>query len=303
MRPAALAAAFFALLAADLSAEADRRLELREQLDSLGMLIQERKRQGKPIEDLEAASSALRDTIAELRASAPPLPPSDLRPDSAAGFSFQAFFEDILSFRPQGTFDWVIVGTGLVAVLSAFMLFIGLIAGRNKRPAKPKKKVISRMNLAPTGRHISVTDADDAGVLPNSGPAGTPVYGRTGRINAAGANVLPTLPPPPEPMANLQSLVEKLREAVPPSPPPPPAPRPVPAPPPPPPPQPLIIDAPDGPPQTQSARALETETLGSTNVNDLIAAASENGLSVQEISRQYQVSVDQVRLILKMMNK
>jgi hypothetical protein len=70
---AALKAVFWAGFAACVFAAppADRGLELRQRLDSIEVETQVRKRQGKSIEDLEAASADLRDTLVGLRGKAP----------------------------------------------------------------------------------------------------------------------------------------------------------------------------------------------------------------------------------------
>jgi len=312
-----------ALFAVDLfAAEAGLRQELRHRLDSLEVETQVRKRQGKPIADLESAVAALRDSLSEMREAVPPGAGASLtETGEKAGFlksltAVAPFLEEALAFKPRGMFDWVIVGTGLVALLSGLVLVIGLIVGRKKRPAGPRKVIVGRkVNLAPTRSQPAVNDADEdvlpsrPGALPAAGPAGA-TYNSGGRMDRAAANSAP--PAQEHNMVNFQAMMDKLREVAPPPPPPPSAPvsRPAPAqnpvpqppapPPPPPPPPSLIIDAPDEPEPVRHPAGRE---FTGGNINDRIADAAASGMSEQEISRRFQIGIDQVRLILRMMNK
>jgi hypothetical protein len=337
---AALEAVFLAGFAACAFAAppADRGLELRQRRDSVEVETQTLKRQGKPIEDLEALSAKLRDTIESLRGKAPQAAAQREEPEKQ-GLPYLdkiPYIEEILAFRPSGAFDWVIVGTGAVALLSGLMLLAGLFAGRKKkRAAVPKKQQVSRkINLAPTStQQRAVPDVNN-----NNNE-----------------------PPPRDSVAEFQSLVENLRKVSPPPPkmqspfamgdyeprtyaPPPaakePEPRrPAPPPPPPPPPEepaapaPLIVNAPEtpsspSPPVALSGKPLASEVLsartppvpppsvptaagsppkppqaggtGFPAFSTLVIAAAKDGVDDMEISRRYQLSVDQVKLILRM---
>jgi len=299
-------------------AAADPGLALRQRLDSLEVEKQVRKRQGKPMEDLEAVSAELRDSLIGLRANAPQAAPQKETEQGASSFSKIPYIDDILAFRPSGAFDWVIVGTGAVALLSGLVLVAGLFTGRKKkRTAVPKKQQVSRkINLAPTATQRALLEAN------NNEP-----------------------PPPRDSVAEFQSLVENLRKVTPTPPqtagappfpvrepeprayaPPPRVPSPlvanepeprkaVPAPPPlpppaPVPPPPLIVNAPETPappPAGLSGKPLASEALSARTpgpavgaFSDLVIVAAKDGLGELEISRRYQLSVDQVRLILRM---
>jgi hypothetical protein len=310
---------------------ADRSLELRQRLDSIEVETQVRKRQGRPIEDLEAVSAGLRDTLVGLRGKAPQAaPPREDREEQRFPYLDKIpYIEEILAFRPSGAFDWVIVGTGAVALLSGLTLIIGLFAGRKKkRAAVPRKQQGSRkINLAPTSTQRAVPEVNNNNE-----------------------------PPPRDSVVEFQSLVENLRKVAPPplkapspftssdyeprtyAPPPTvkePEPR-RPAPPPPPEepaaPAPLIVNAPETPssppPATLSGKPLASEVLsartppmpppsvpvaagsppkppsagtaGFPAFSTLVIAAAKDGVDDMEISRRYQLSVDQVKLILRM---
>jgi len=281
---------------------AESRETLRARLDSINVETQVRKRSGLPIDDLEAASAALRDSIVRMRSSAPSGdsdPAGDPSDPGGGLFSsiaskISSFLETAVSFKPAGLFDWVIVGTGIVAVLSGLLLFIGLLAGRKGKKKNAASKEPKRINLAP---------ADDRPpVFPD--PASKPGAGST--YNSRGLpEIAAQMPPPPVPPA-LAELMGKIREA---SPPPAPTafrpaePPPPPAPPPPPPSQPpappsLIAAAPDSP--RQRTRGMDVPKAGTPGFSDAVASDSKSGLSDVEISRKYHISVDEVKLMLRM---
>jgi hypothetical protein len=347
-----VACAFFALSAPVASQSADRSLELRQRLDSLEVEKQMRKRQGKPIDDLEAATVGMRDSLLDLRL-ADTAPAQGQAREKGGGFSLPEipFLSDALAFRPAGIFDWIIVGTGFVALLSGLMLVVGIVAGRKKKVAAPKKKVVSRkINLAPTGPQAAVGNGggpqqkygqfNDGGAKPFGAGA---TYGYNGRMADGGAGAARRDDGIPD---NLQTLVEHLRKVAPPAQqpaaPPPPPPAPPPPPPPPSPPPPLIVNAPDEPPPPVKRHAPPAKQrgapvnsalpglaspepdisgqelseiglsgpgfpgappaagAGTQAFNDVVVAASNSGLSDTDISKRYQISVDQVRLILRM---
>ncbi len=303
-----------AALAVDLPVHADSRDTLRQRLDSLAVETQVRKRSGKPIDDLEAAGAALRDSLVAMRSNMPPAGPE---PEGTPGGSFfssigaeiSSFLESAVSFKPNGLFDWIIVGTGVVAVLSGLLLFIGILAGGRKgrkkaaAPNEPKK-----MNLAaaPAGTLPIPTDA----APPPPKPASGSTYNIKGLPEAAAQ-----IPPPPVPPAleelfgNLRNMATQQSQPQPPQPPPPAPtafqPPPPPPPPPPVPPQPpsasmpLIAAAADPSPSTRTKGA-NIPQMGSPGFSDSVAADAESGMSDVEISRKYHIPTDQVRLMLRM---
>src|SRR5215510_6451643 len=88
-------------------------------------------------------SAELRDSLLNLRGGAAPraASPQEYAEQGNALFGGIPFLEDIASWRPGDAFDWVIVGTGAVALLSGLALAIGLFAGKKKkRGAAPRKQ-------------------------------------------------------------------------------------------------------------------------------------------------------------------
>jgi len=296
-----------ALLAAltALPALAESRETLRARLDSLAVETQVRKRLGKPIDDLEAASSALRDSIVWMRTASPSAgsEPSAAEGSgfggkwvSSAGAKLSSFLESTLSFKPNGLFDWIIVGTGVVAVLSGLLLFIGLLAGRRKGKKKADAEPARKMNLAKT---------QTLPVLPDP-PKPGPVYDFKGKPAA------PPVPHPPTVPPEFEAVLTSIRNSNPnpapqprPQPMPPPEPTPPPPPPPlrptppPPPPIDLVINSPDSSPSYRT-NARDVRKMGSQEFSDSVLADSKNGMSDGEISRKYHVPVDQVRLMIRM---
>jgi len=286
------------------AALADGREALRLRLDSIDVETQVRKRSGKPIDDLEAAGAALRDSLMGMRSTSPSAASDDDGTPgnffSSLGPTLTSLWESAVSFKPSGLFDWVIVGTGAVAVLSVLLLLIGIIAGRRKKKTTDKKApaAVKKINLARTETMPAFPD------IPTTGST----YDFKGR--------LPDNPPPPptQPQvpAELESLMDTLRkvspiqqqqQATPPQPPAEPAFSSPPPPPPPPqpytPPTPLIVTAPDSSP-SQRKRNANIPKAGSPGFNESVIADAKNGLSDIEISRRYHISVDQVRLMLRM---
>jgi len=287
---------------------ADSRETLRMRLDSINVETQVRKRLGKPIDDLETASALLRDSIVGMRSASPsaaaePYGAPDSSFLSSVGSKISSLLGSAVSFRPTGLFDWIIVSTGVVAVLSGLLLFIGILAGRRKgkkkaaAPPAPK-----RINLAPPETLPPLPDP-----VPKPGAGST--YNNRGLPEAAAQ-----IPPPPVPpaLASLFDTIHKVQTPPPLIPPPPqfqPPPQPQPLPPapkapeptplPPSAPPPLVINAPDSSASTKT-RGRDIPKAGSPGFSDSVAADAKSGMSDVEISRKYQVSVDQVRLMLRM---
>jgi hypothetical protein len=189
VKPIVLAALAVILIAGPVLA--DSREALRQRLDSINVEVQVRKRMGKPIDDLETAAAVLRDSIVGMRSASPyaadePSGASDSSFLSSIGSMLSSLAGSAVSFRPTGLFDWIIVSTGVVAVLSGLLLFIGIVAGRRKG----KKKTAAAQGYK--------------------------------RINHATAeSPLPVLPDPPKPAAVYNIKVQP--DGVPPPPPVPPA--------------------------------------------------------------------------------
>ncbi|GBU22042.1 hypothetical protein R80B4_01945 [Fibrobacteres bacterium R8-0-B4] len=299
-----------AALAVDLPVHADSRDTLRQRLDSLEVETQVRKRSGKPIDDLEAAGAALRDSLVAMRSNMPPAGPE---PEGTPGGSFfssigaeiSSFLESAVSFKPNGLFDWIIVGTGVVAVLSGLLLFIGILAGGRKG----KKKVAAPNE--PKRINLAAAPADTLPILPDAAQP-KPVSGSTYNIKGL-PETAAQIPPPPVPPAleelfgNLRNIATQQSQPQPPqsAPPAPTAFQPPPPPPPPAPlqppsaPMPLIAAATDQPPSTRTKGA-NIPQMGSPGFSDSVAADAESGMSDVEISRKYHIPTDQVRLMLRM---
>jgi hypothetical protein len=304
-------------------------LELRNRLDSIEVEIQARKRSGSPIGDLEAITANLRDTLSGMReqiaAAYPSGTPSETT-DRGLSFDWIAGIipESILSFRPKELFDWIIVGTGAVAVLAVLILLMGIFTGRkrkHKNRASAKKPAIRKVNLAPptaknktidTGPEINY--GGNIGNASGDGGGGENLHSLVEHLRklspqpdnsnypmspASSINAAPFTPPPipSAPSVNTASFTPPPMpqtshndyQMPPPAPPtgnvpftPPPMP---PAEPPP-----LILNAPEPPPPRATGEDL----------NGLIINAASDGLNEAEIAKLHQVSVDQVRLILRM---
>lgn len=109
---------------------------------------QDRKRQGKPLDDLEIESKKIHDSIVylrtELSSTVEPVLGDEQETDeqSSLSFTLKSFF------NPGTIFDWILIIVGIVALLSGIILVVGLVhtlthrkKGKPRSPAHilPKK--------------------------------------------------------------------------------------------------------------------------------------------------------------------
>ncbi|MDR0306184.1 MAG: hypothetical protein LBI42_05010 [Chitinispirillales bacterium] len=280
---------------ASVESDTEQRLELRHRLDSLEVEKQTLKRQGKPLSELETMAAQLRDTLSTLRAI-----PESVHQEAQASKSFPffsslpfSFPQWVLSFHPRSFFDWIIVATGLVALLSGFLLIIGIIhtLRAKKRNAKPKM-VGRRINLAASSdRESAITAPEipkiDPNVQPPSGFSGYDFAGRRpDQVKSRVQNKTPLADDNP-----IDRLRERIRNAEPSE-------------------QqtaaaPLFASAPPESPQLPKLphQLKQQYSASGLSTQELVMAASQEGLNAQEISRRCQISIDQVNLILRMAKK
>ena len=295
------------------------RLELRQRLDSLEVEKQTLKRLGKPLFELEAAASRLRDTLLAMR----PNTTLPEQPQSSSGKSFSLPFSLLTSisgipFAPRNFFDWFIIATGVVALVSGFLLVIGILhtaRAKKRRAAPPKAKsaakttktknvknnISKRMNLAPAENSgaapapeipkIAPLPAQPSAALPQTPSNAFGGYDfsakRSGPLRAETQNKkdLPNV----NNNVNDEKTIALLRERVLSAP----APERQTAA------APLFVNSDQLPPPKTSAPAPRP----AADSRHLVMAASKEGLSAQEISKRHQISIDQVNLILRMAKK
>jgi len=150
---------------------AARKERLSEILDSLEMQKQAGKRAGVPIDELEKACAAVRDSIEVLRAAVAELSekgelPAPEAPDEKRISDYSAVLQGL---KNRSLIDWVIFAVGAVAVISVAALafsFIRLIfsGGRGKtapmRPGGESSRVSGRPASCTTPPSASVGTAD-----------------------------------------------------------------------------------------------------------------------------------------------
>ena|GEM_PF-1970456 len=301
------------------SVSAADRLELRQRLDSLEVEKQTLKRMGKPLSELESAASQLRDTLKALRGhTAPSSAASSDKSFSlpfALPFSLPSWVSQISSFTPRNAFDWFIVAVGVVALLSGFLLVIGIIytarakkrraraaAPKAKSKDKPKEKPVSkRINLAPQENYPAALAPEIPKITPMPAPAPTsaaapqtppPAFGGydfSGRLNGQ----LKTEARDKKEISNDDKVLALLRDRI------------LAAPDP----QketaatPLFVTADQPPPPPPKMAPASIAPPAGASAQELIMAASQEGLNAQEISKRHQISIDQVNLILRMAKK
>lgn len=237
-----------------------KRLELSQKLDSLEVEKQSLKRQGESIAELEQATRILRDSLLTLRHT----PARNTRTPSAP---------DPLAFRPRSTLDWIITGTGLVAAISVVILIIGML--RTRREKRRRMTYTYTRRLKPLTKQLKTKDtkaAEEEAQKPFIPPTSDQFSKRIEQERVS---------PPPQADTDRDRAETSddglitLRQR-------------------------LLMDTP--PQEKRSARPVIPEAPPQTSpmsFNDLVIKAANEGLSIQEISRRYQISIDQVTLILK----
>jgi len=302
----------FNVYAAD-TVSAAGRVELLLRLDSIEVEKQTLKRQGKPLRELETAASQIRDSLAAMRAH---IAPSEQQRSSEKNFSlpFSLPFSSAVSnsfskiaFSPRNFFDWFIIVVGIVAVLSVFLLVIGVLhtarakkrragaaAPKAKSKDKSKEKAVSkRMNLAPQENHTAAQLPEIPKMAPMPQPQTPPPsfggYDFAGRVNLNGQSAEAQNK---KEVSNsddkvLALLKERILSASAPE-------------------QqtaaaPLFVTGEQAPPPKISP-AFSAPPVGAS-AQELVMSASQEGLSAQEISKRHQISIDQVNLILRMAKK
>jgi len=299
----------FNVYASDSISSAER-LELRQRLDSLEVEKQTLKRLGKPLSELETAAAQLRDTLSTMRVHTVSLEQHSSDKSFSLPFSLPASLSGI-SFAPRNLFDWFIIAVGVVALLSGFLLVIGIIhaaRAKKRRTAVPKAKAVKtkdtkdktvkRMNLAPQ-ENYTVQAPEIPKIAPTPMPAHTPEPAPQmpppsfGGYDFAGRR--PSLPNTEtqnkkETMGDTKTIAllrERIMSA--------PAPEQQTAA------VPLFVND-DQPPPPKTA-PVSAAPPAAANAQELVMAASKEGLNAQEISKRHQISIDQVNLILRMAKK
>lgn len=244
-------------------------------LDSLELAKQDLKRLGKDISELDRSTTVIRDSLSALRSVIAAQP---LRPEAAPKTRVETTTPErsvslpggrgVIAL-PQNPLDWLIVGIGGVAILSGIVLLVGLVqswvggAGARKRreraPTASEKKAQNR--IAP---------------LPGAPRAVPPV--KTGPAEA----VHPRPVPETEAMEALRkrmgqddAAARSVREARPPG------------------------ATPRVRNEVSPARSRSTAPTTGGDMKDAVLAAAREGLSPQDISRKFQLSTDQVTLLLR----
>jgi hypothetical protein len=110
---------------------------LTEQLDSLDLEKQLRKRKGLSLDELEKAAEQIKDSIALLRKQLASGDEGDVeaadRSENPGEVPQTGFLKDFQRFLPKNVFDWVIVAVGGVAIISGIVLIFGLFGMLSKR--------------------------------------------------------------------------------------------------------------------------------------------------------------------------
>lgn len=242
---------------------------LTERLDSLELEKQMRKRKGLPLEDLEKASERLKDSIVAARRQLS----SGEEGTQQAGDSAQAAksadtqsasaAQDWRRLLPRNMFDWIVVAVGGVAIISGIILVVGLIGLASRGVRKKKKSVAPLHEKFPHTASVDLLRTN-----PKVPPA--PAESEDDRVTSIRQRMDGSVERQPED--------DDVRET-----------------------EPGLTARPSQPRERKSADTPLSGDAGPdpAETRKLVVAASQQGLDVQEISRRFHLSADQVSLILR----
>ncbi len=134
-----LALCIASVLASSFPVRADplaHRQELMNRLDSIEQAKQEMKRLGRPLLQLEELEKAVKDSIVILRSridARKQVVVGTPRSDTSESYAF-----------PHDAFDWFLVVLGGIALISALLLFIGIIQSIVRGRKRPRRAPMSR---------------------------------------------------------------------------------------------------------------------------------------------------------------
>ncbi len=152
---------------------AEKKQVLSARLDSLEMEKQHRKQRGEPLDELERACAAVRDSIEQLRAQIGNLSEQGVLPPPERKAPSPPDLGALLKGR--SVFDWVILGVGFVAIVAGIVLVVGIFraffGAANRRPrhkAAPAKPSTPARRPGASSRAPSAsggdTDINDEGI-------------------------------------------------------------------------------------------------------------------------------------------
>ncbi|MDG5815242.1 hypothetical protein QA601_09145 [Chitinispirillales bacterium ANBcel5] len=224
------------LSSAKATPEPEIRHQLRYKLDSLQVQIQNRKRQGKSIEQLESRVSLIKDTLVSIRANAPQ--------------SFNQQPPDHFAFLPKPVtlFDWILVALALLASLCVFILLFTVLTSKRRKRKNRSKIYIAKFKPAHASKDCTINNSSSLCAEKKKTPLQHP-----SKQDSPEESIQPT--------STVKDEISRLSQS----------------------------------------RPAQTRHNSSTTIpfNDLVLRAANEGLNTQEISRRYQISADQISLILK----
>jgi hypothetical protein len=242
-----------------------RKQVLTEQLDSIDLEKQLRKRRGESLEDLEKSAEILKDSIAALKREMPPaaqgLDQAEDSGEKSAGSTVNASdrFQQFQKFLPKTFFDWMVDIVGFIAVISGIVLLFGIFGLLSKGFKKKRKAAPLHKPLHEVFPRSYAADAYDR--IPKV-PGG-----RTEENNEALASLrkrIEDVPPPKVKEPEDDGVLATVDDSA---------------------------EGNDGFPG---------RTAGPEEQKKKVILAARQGLDVSEISRRFHLSADEVSLILRM---
>jgi hypothetical protein len=298
-----------------------RKARLEARLDSLSLLTQQYRRQGRSIAELQRLGTRIRDTLSTLQTRISRLArqaPESLHARTDAGTAHAPFFMRMLP--PRNPIEWIIAVLAAVGLLCCLILVIALVRLRRR----PSKKTPRRPSPAAERTHRGAdlprgptdttppraagTDAgastpnDQAHPSASTSPPGSGEHhhsparvaffadrrtpaARSGAHDAHTAAGRDATASQPFDHDKIHQLRKRLHSEEQPS-------------------APATQSPLQRPGKTRpQAPAAHTDANSFMSTKQLILQAAQKGMDVQDISKTYHVSVDHVYLILKMAGK
>jgi hypothetical protein len=275
VRPVLTTAALALCVAGFLGAEAfsqgvsQKKRILTEKLDSIDLEKQLRKRKGQSLEELERAAELLKDSIAAIKKQIVSgeenlgAPAGGREAAGAANGQASQAAVDFKRFLPKNVFDWIVVIVGGVAIISGFVLvagLFGLLFRKKKKAPRPLHDMFPQVAARDIPQRIPKV------------PGGLTEL-KDKRLEDIRKRMEESEKSGPE-----NDSVSGTSDE--------PAARPV-------------LPAGTGETKTAKGHAGGDETRDPLEIKKQVIRASQQGLDVQEISRRYHLSADQVSLILR----
>jgi hypothetical protein len=245
---------------------------LLEQLDSIDMEKQIRKRKGLSLEELETKSLLIKDSIASLKKD---FHPADEKPKASeeARDHHRKLFPSGRHLLPDNGFDWIVFVFAVIALIAGAILCIGLfsmiwktITRKKKTPLKTMRENLSLRDERANGGKTALQKSEPEPEITENALDALKKRMSSTSTDAPSPAGLPSASPEPANSLLGSSKILHHETAI---------------------------------SQKESSQPSGAHEARASGIKEAIIKASSEGASVVEISKRFHVSADQVSLILR----